>query len=239
MKLCWALAIAASAFAQSRVPFVGCPADGQVGPVDPPEEKAPAVMLTPAQAGQLAYYKADPTYGVLAPRGWHCFGTYGSGGDHLFITPDPIQKDAILAWDGLNGFGIELSHNFGDTSGRIRVGQIIARVFPEQRQFVEKMIEFDLASRDSFEFAPYRTDTLNYKSSKLVEYMTPARAQGLGTESTAFKAHDHAIRGLAALIGPAPDSLFLAIRLPANLESLASAIIADLEQRTLGIRGAK
>jgi hypothetical protein len=44
----------------------------------------------------LAYYSHHESSGsgVLAPRGWDCFGTYGSGGSTLYVVPrrlgDPI-----------------------------------------------------------------------------------------------------------------------------------------------------
>jgi hypothetical protein len=76
---------------RERLPFGGCNSDGQVGPLSAPARKTMRVLATPAEAGKLAYYKAAKGIGVLAPRGWHCFGTYGSGGDTLFVAPDPIH----------------------------------------------------------------------------------------------------------------------------------------------------
>src|SRR5512142_3026155 len=67
-----------------RVPFEGCKSDGQVGPLDAPSGGTVAVLATRDEAAKLSYYKAENGIGVLAPRDWHCFGTYGSGGDQLY-----------------------------------------------------------------------------------------------------------------------------------------------------------
>jgi hypothetical protein len=73
------------------VPFVGCKSDGQVGPVKAPSGRS-KMMAIPAEAAQrLAYYKAEEGVGVLAPRGGHCFETYGSNGATLYVSPDPIN----------------------------------------------------------------------------------------------------------------------------------------------------
>lgn len=68
---------------ESLVPFVGCKSDGQTGPQKAPNGK-PVLLPLPAKfAERLAYYKSEQSAGVLAPRGWYCFGTYGSSGDTL------------------------------------------------------------------------------------------------------------------------------------------------------------
>ncbi|HUA18015.1 MAG TPA: hypothetical protein VMB25_04665, partial [Bryobacteraceae bacterium] len=55
----------------ARVPFVGCAADGQAGPVQAPKGHDREVRMGTRTAERLAYYK-DTGPGVLAPRGWHC-----------------------------------------------------------------------------------------------------------------------------------------------------------------------
>src|ERR1700729_1277487 len=62
------------------VPFVGCASDGQMGPQKAPNGKNLAVAIPAAMANRLAYYKGENSSGVLAPRGWNCFSTYGSNG---------------------------------------------------------------------------------------------------------------------------------------------------------------
>jgi len=65
--------------ASITVPFVGCRSDGQVGPVEAAKGTSPSLSITPKETQQLAYYSLETGLGVLAPRGWYCFGTYGSG----------------------------------------------------------------------------------------------------------------------------------------------------------------
>src|SRR5580692_3776159 len=88
-RLVFALAIFSHPlFAQVRIaasnlqsiPFVGCKADGQVGPLKAPKETTKMISLPSELAHELAYYKAEGGVGVLAPRGWYCFETYGSSG---------------------------------------------------------------------------------------------------------------------------------------------------------------
>ena len=71
------------------VPLVGCADDGQVGPQTPPANGTKTVLADRAAAPQLAYYVTANGPGVLAPRGWHCAGIYGSDGASLVVTPEP------------------------------------------------------------------------------------------------------------------------------------------------------
>jgi hypothetical protein len=75
------------------VRFVGCNADGQVGPLPPPSGSKKEVQVPASIAKKLAYYKSEATSGVLAPRGWYCFGAYGSSGSALFVAPEPFKMD--------------------------------------------------------------------------------------------------------------------------------------------------
>jgi hypothetical protein len=70
--------------------------------------------------------------GVLAPRGWHCFSTYGSNGSNLFVSPVPIDGKALFSadWKGFMGDVVQLSVMDGGTSGRFEVAKVVARVFP-------------------------------------------------------------------------------------------------------------
>src|SRR5271154_1292847 len=71
----------------SRVPFVGCKSDGQTGPVEASEGESKVVPGDAKAAQQLAYYASQKEFGVLAPRGWYCFGTYGANGNTLYVSP--------------------------------------------------------------------------------------------------------------------------------------------------------
>ena len=120
------------------VPFVGCESDGQVGPLDAPASKHQNVSVTSRAAQRLAFYKAETGFGVLAPRGWYCFGVYGSGGDAIYVSPQPISWSEFFSpnWKGLMGPAVRFGRSYGETSGRFTVAEIIARVFPAHKAFV-------------------------------------------------------------------------------------------------------
>lgn len=109
--------------AQTTVPFVGCPSDGQTGPLEAPHGKAKAVKLPPAIAAKVAYYHdGQSSRGILAPRGWHCFSTYGSNGSSLFVAPRPLSSNDFFH-DPAHLFTspmIQVSTSLGDTSGVLK-----------------------------------------------------------------------------------------------------------------------
>jgi len=140
------------------VPFVGCESDGQVGPIKAPSGQSKTVAVSPGAVQRLAYYKAEEgVAGVLAPRGWHCFGTYGSNGGTLYVSPDPISADDLLStsWKGFAGSVIQISYEVGDRSGRFAVAKTIARVFPSHKNFVEGVVAEGIQPASSF---PYGSD---------------------------------------------------------------------------------
>lgn len=218
------------------VPFVGCPADGQAGTLDPQKGTTQRVHIPKEVAQQLAFYKAEQGFGVLAPRGWHCFETYGSSGGSLFVSPQPI--DAIMlfsdTWKGFPGPVIQLSAEDGGTSGRFGVARMIARVFPSHRSFVRKVVAEGIEPASNFPSGPYPNDKLTYKGKDLVEYQTPPQTEGLGTQSRLLKNADP-IGGVAMLVGEDPKTgeppslLLLALRLPPEMTNLTSAIIRQTE----------
>jgi hypothetical protein len=213
------------------VPFVGCKSDGQGGPVGAPEGAEKIVQIDASAAKKLAYYKADNSSGVLAPRGWFCVGTYGSSGSSLFVTPQPIKSDDLLSvnWAGIVGPGIQFQEISGDTSGRFQVAAVIARVFPTHKAFVESVINVGVEPASAFPFGPYPQDRLTYRSDQVVEFQTPAHSEGLGTAS-ALKQNDAPIAGVALLEGETPDLLLLTVRLPPDLNDLTSQIIQQVER---------
>ena len=193
------------------VPFIGCKSGGQVAP-EAPKGTSTSVRITAQEAQGLAYYESAPGLGVLAPRGWHCFGTYGSGGDALFVSPQSIDTPLFApGWKGFAGPAIEFAHRFGDTFGRFAVAEVIARVFPAYKMFATHVMEEIPAS--PFTFGPYSKDSLTYKRTTVVEYKTPAQTEGLGTHSSLLK-NGSPIEGVAILIGQTPDLLLLSVRLP-------------------------
>ena len=48
----------------------------------PPQGKSISLRLSDRAAQALSYYAVTEELGVLAPRGWHCYGGVGSGGDY-------------------------------------------------------------------------------------------------------------------------------------------------------------
>jgi hypothetical protein len=218
----------------SVVPFVGCQSDGQAGPREAPKGEGKTLSISAEKAQRLAYYKAQDGWGVVAPRGWHCFQTYGSGGSSLFVSPQPIKVNELFSdsWKGFTGPVIQLRSLEGSTSGRFEVARIVARVFPAHRTFVRKvMADWDEPASD-FPFGPYPHDKLVYKSKETVEYETPANTDGLGTQSRLQKNRD-AIRGLATLVGEEsePSLVFLAVRLPRDMDDLVPIIIQRAERK--------
>jgi hypothetical protein len=216
------------------VPFVGCPADGQAGPVDPPKGTAQVVQIPKEAAQQLAFYNNGQGFGVLAPSGWHCFETYGSSGSSLFVSPQPIDAKMLFSdtWKGFTSPVIQLSAEDGATSGRFEVARMIARVFPAHRSIVRKVISEGIEPASNFPSGPYPNDKLVYKSNDLVEYQTPPQTEGLGTQSRLLKNTDP-ILGATMLVGLVkegePSVLFLAVRLPSEMTGLSSAIIQQTE----------
>jgi hypothetical protein len=180
-------------------------------------------------AHNLAYYKAASGSGVLAPRGWYCFGIYGSGGTELFVSPRPIKRDDLFTpnWRGIMGPAVEVDDVYGDTSGRGEVADVLARVFPKQRAFVQSVIDLFDQPANAYTFGPYPNDKLVVQTDRLVQYQTAPHSEGLGTKNR-LKADADPIDGVAMLQGETPDLLMLRVRLPPEQRDLAPLIIQEL-----------
>jgi hypothetical protein len=214
------------------VPFVGCEADGQAGPQGAPSGRPVQLSISPKDAARLAYYESGLGRGVIGPRYWHCFQTYGSSGGALIVSPEPIDRKTVFSLrnDGLVGPVIELVYYNGGTSGRMSVAGLIARVFPSRMAFVREVVEmFPFLSND-FPPGPYPGDRLTYKGDDIVEYETPAQTDGLGTHSKMLKKSTAPIRGVVMLVDSTPDSYFLSVRLPSGMTDLAPMIIQQVER---------
>jgi hypothetical protein len=207
------------------VPFVGCKADGQLGPVDAPKGSPVNVRLDAKTAKELAYY-SGVGLGVLGPRGWNCFGGYGSSGETLFVSAQPIEITNVFP-DGTTGPAIEVSHRNGGTgSGAFELAEVVARVFPDFEAFAKNVAE----QFGPIPFGPYPNDKLIYRGKREVEYKTPAQTEGLGTRGW-LKTSDSQIEGVAILIGqPLSHLLLLSMRLPPDSRELSSAIIRQIER---------
>lgn len=212
------------------VPFVGCSADGQTGPVPAPKGASKLVQTRAEIAQRLAFYKSEYTIGVLAPRDWHCVASYGSSGSTLLVTPQPIKASDLLSQNWSNsGPSVLLRQVNGGTSGRFEVAQLIARVFPARKAFAQQVISEGLVPASDFPFGPFPNDKLSYNDDTSVEYETPPRSQGLGTVG-GLRPGEYAVRGVALLDGERfPNLLILAVRLSSEMQALKSPIIDDLE----------
>ncbi len=222
---------------QASVPFVGCKSDGQAGPADAPAGTTRAVPIPASAARQLAYYKAAKGFGVLAPRDWYCFGTYGSAGASLYVSPDPIAPAALFSanWSGFTGPAIQISLSDGGTSGRFQVARVVARVFPAHRAFADQVITEGIVKgiddAGAVPFGPWPADELTYKSGEIVEFQTPAGTQGLGTNSR-MKKSSSPIKGVGILTGPEIGLLQLSMRLPEGPgDDLTQIITSKLSAR--------
>jgi len=86
-------------------------------------------------------------------------------------------------WKGFAGPVIQISVVDGGTSGRFQVAKGIARVFPDRRQFVRKVVAEGIEQVSSFPAGPYPQDKMTYRSNSVVEFETPTSTAGLGTAS--------------------------------------------------------
>ena len=216
------------------VPFVGCKADGQAGPLNAPAKKFKEVDIPGELAPKLAWYESEQGPGVLAPRGWTCFETYGSNGGSLYVSAKPLDPDLLFSreWKGISGPAVQLSVSIGDTSGRFEVAEIIARVFPTHMSFAKRVIAEGLQPASSFPTGPYPSDKLTYKTKELVEYTPPPDRDGLGTESHLIKNSDP-IYGVAMLTGKELSLTHLSVRLPSEMRDLVPVIIQQVERSAL------
>jgi hypothetical protein len=224
--------------ATAQVPFVGCASDGQVGPLKAPTGLPMAVTIPAETAHRLAYYKAENGFGVLAPRGWHCFSTYGSDGSNLFVSPDPIDTTNLFSpdWKGLRGQAVQVSVSSGGTSGRFAVARTIARIFPDFKAFAQQVIAEGIEPASSFPSGPYPQDKLRYVDRKTVEFETPANTKGLGTDSR-LPIDASPIQGVAILFGSEMDLVQLSVRLSEKDRDLVRLIVARVESEVGGSKG--
>ncbi len=189
------------------VPFVGCDSDGQGGPLERPEGTRQNVAVDTKAASRLAFYKAEAGLGVLAPRGWYCFGVYGSGGAGIYVSPRPIDRSVVFSqnWPDARGPIIRLERHDGETSGRFGVAEIVARVFPAHKAFVDGVRTLFEQPEARYPSGPYPADKLRYKSNEVVEYQTPAKTEGMGT-GFPLKPAELPVRGVAIFVEQDPSA---------------------------------
>ena len=223
------------AFPQTRtvvsVPFVGCESHDQAETYKAPTAPEKKVQITTSSAQKLAYYKAEISSGVLAPRGWHCFGVLGSSGSDFLITPQPLNRSELFwsALEKIKGPAIQVRESCSDNSGRFDMARVIARVFPKQKAFAQDILQLDDYAASEFPFGPYPQDNLIRQNDWIVEYRTPSDSEGLGTIN-GLPTGNLPVQGVAILRDQSVDCLFfLAVRLPSDMANLAQEIIKQAE----------
>ena len=212
-------------------PFVGCPSEGQSGPLPAPTGPLATPVVPKAAARYLADY-SSAGLGVLAPRGWHCIAMYGSGGAFLLVTPRRYTADSLPGFNSLIGPAVELSFLNGENSGRDQVALVFSRLFPFKRRFIA-----DVAENDELLGLPRRerigrmsADRTVRRSRTVVDYTTPAHRGGMGTFSSRLGPGARPIFGRAMLAkSNGVDSVILLnVRLPAGLRGLLPVILASV-----------
>jgi hypothetical protein len=214
-----------------EVPTHGCPADGQQGPQDAPKlPQSVRVVVPQGMASSLTLYSMDEDIaaGVLAPRGWDCFGTYGSSGSTLYVVPRRLGGAILDRADEIKGGPVVIrSLASGGTSGRFTVAHVSARIFPRARAFVDDVRREGIDSPRDYVFTPWPKDRLDRLSDLVVGYVTPPRIEGLGT-AVGPAPGGEPITGLAFLTGDlddGPDLIGVAIRLDGSDPRLSAGII--------------
>jgi len=221
---------------EAPITAVGCPQDGQLGPVPAPDLPTSVRAIIPEGfAPRLAYYSASetPGTGVVGPRGWACFGVYGSSGQSLLVMPQNPEMP-MPNRDARTIMGPVVIRNLlvGGTSGRLLIAKVSARAFPIARKFVERVRDAGLGDPREYVFAPWPADQTFRLSDFAVAYVTPPGADGLGTIFGPLPARDP-VNGLALLTGviesvDEPSLVRLAVRLDEIDQNLYPAIAINL-----------
>lgn len=175
-----------------KVPFVGCPSDGQLGPQPPSTGAAQTIHISFKLPGPIAYYD-----GIYAPVGWHCLVLSGSSGTTTIVSAKPIPPG--MPSGSFDAPVIEVTSFSGETSGRFDVATYDFMLFPDiTKDFVKGVEAEGLVPKADIEKPKYPTDKLNYLNKTLVEFVTPAEAKGIGTEGY-VKGAQASITGLVHL----------------------------------------
>jgi hypothetical protein len=143
------------------------------------------------------------------------------------VKPGDFGRDPFSA--ELSGPAIQLSISLGDTSGRFEAAQFAARLFPNRRGFVDKVISEGIEPKADFVFGPFPQDRLHRLSRDVVAFETPANQDGMGTKSRLVKSSDP-IQGLVWMDDD-NNATYLAVRLAPDQEGLAATIMDEKKPR--------
>jgi hypothetical protein len=221
-----ALAAPASGAALKPAPLVACASDGQMGLTAPPKRKIATPRLSAGEAQRLAYY-ASADLGVLAPRGWHCFGLSGSNGSILIVTPERHGSELLDPKISIKGPAVEFIARDGETSGRFDVADAAADLFPAAKDFVRQVAAEGLEPLKPWK--PAASDRITSRSADRVEFVTAADREGLGTLGRLAPSRDPI--GGAILLEPDDGMglLVLHVRLAPKDSQVASTIVEQFK----------
>ena len=232
----WSLAAAAlggwpGTAVAGNLPFVGCASDGQQGPQRPPRRvRTPTVPGK--DAASLAYYASADGTRVIAPRGWRCFGRYGSNGSTLTVAPTAQAWAPFEKTSRYTGPAVIRSTSFGGTSGRFEVAAFAARLFPVAARFVAAVEAEGIAS--AFPRGVPPADRIARRGAYEVLFTTPAGASGTGTRYY-LAPGPLPIDGIAILAADREHDLeTMDARLPATIRPLVAHIIGQMEREVAG-----
>ncbi|HEV7441776.1 MAG TPA: hypothetical protein VGO18_04230 [Steroidobacteraceae bacterium] len=138
----------------------------------------------------------------------------------------PATPPGAIPANGIAGPGVELVFRYGDASGRFEVAAILDRFFPDtMREFIQQVRAEKLVPDSQFNVKPYQNDTVKRISDRMVEFSTPARQAGFGTDGL-LQQSDEPIRGIVALNPPTEETSLsvLWVRLLARQQSLSTSI---------------
>jgi hypothetical protein len=176
----FAPSLSIAGLSRTEVPAIGCPQDGQVGPQDAPALPKTVSVTVPAGMGRfLAFYSVSEGIesGILAPKGWDCFGTYGSDGNTLYVVPNRLGGDILDRSEKVkNGPAVTKRISIGGTSGRFNVAKIGGRIFPSARAFALRVRKEGLDDPKEYVFTRWPADRIVRLSEFAASYMTPPRA---------------------------------------------------------------
>ena len=230
-RLAAVIALTAPAPALATVPVIGCPAVGQSGPIPAPTRLGPAPAVARGLEGTLAFYMGPySVVAVLAPRGWHCLESYGSGGAQLFVTPAPITADALFGSAGLAGPAVVMEFINGENSGRFEVARLVARLFPAYRSYAVHVAEMDLEPATAYPTRPYPHDRLLRRGRRTIEFATPSHTAGLGTVGQLLS-QEGAVQGAVTVRRRSfgMEARQVLVRLPPEMGFLAPVIVHAME----------
>jgi hypothetical protein len=209
-----------------HVPTLGCPVNDQMTPTWPLAGESMPAPVQPTLAEQLAYYQAEGSPGVYAPRGWSCRAWYGSSGSTLLVTPKRLEPP-YFPLPKITGPTVMIQSSDTESSGRFHVAIVAAQLFPLLGQDLIVRVRLEhLISDASFDVEHHPDDRLEYLSDRLVEYTTPPNRDGLGTDGL-LEVSNLPIRGLT-ILNPDSETNALTevrVRLPGGLTGVMEAIM--------------